>query len=150
MKYVKLSEIEEFTITEMRKFHPKPRVRERAQMVELSNQGKKINEIVEIVGKNRDTVSTWLNKYEHYGIAGLFDGKHSGRIPTVKDRLKERIIEIAESEATCTSQYITEIIENEFDVRLHPNTIKYNLRKAGYIYKRTRNSLKKKRNEKKI
>jgi len=150
MKYVKLSEIEVFTVIEMRKFHSKAKVRERAQMVELSNQGKTINEIAETVGRNRDTVSTWLNKYEKYGIGGLFDGKHSGRIPTVKDRIKEKILEIAESEITCTSQYITEIIETEFNVKLHPNTIKYNLKKEGYIYKRTRNSLKKKRNEKKI
>jgi len=35
MKYVRLTEPEEITIVEMRKFHPKPRVQERAQMVEL-------------------------------------------------------------------------------------------------------------------
>jgi len=43
--------------------------------------------------------------------------------------IKEKIIEIAESENTCTSQYITEIIENEFKVKLHPDTIKYHLKK---------------------
>ena len=150
MKYVKLTEAEEFTITEIRKFHPKQRVRERAQMIELSNKKKEINQIVNIVGKNRDTVSTWLNKYEKYGIAGLFDGQRSGRRPKVKDQIKEKIMEIAESDITCTSQYITEIIEKEFNVKLHPNTIKYNLKKQDYIYKRTRNSLKKKRDEKKI
>lgn len=150
MKYVKLSEAEEITIFEMRKFHPKPRVRERAQMVELSGKKKNINEIVKIVAKNRDTVSTWLNKYEKYGIAGLFDEERSGRTPKVKDPIKARIVEIAESETTCTSKYIAEIIEDEFNVKLHPDTIKYNLKKQDYVYKRTRNSLKKKRDQKKI
>lgn len=150
MKYVKLTEVEDFTVTEMRKFHPKPKVRERAQMIELSNKGKSINEIVKIVGRNRDTVSTWLNQYEKYGIAGLFDKPKSGRTPKVNDPIKDRIVEIAESNTTCTSKYITEIIEDEFSVKLHPDTIKYNLKKQDYTYKRIRNSLKKKRDEKKI
>jgi transposase len=129
MKNVKLTEAEENTIIEMRKFHPKARVRERAQMVELSNKGSSISEIVEIIGKNRDTVSTWLNKYEKHGITGLFDGDRSGRNPKVKDLIKDKIIEIAQSKITCTSQYVTEIIETEFGVKLHPNTIKYHLKK---------------------
>ena len=129
MKYVKLTGAEEVSIIEMRKFHPKARVRERAQMIELSNKRTEINEIVKIVGKNRDTVSSWLHKYERYGIAGLFDNERSGRNPKVKDPIKDRIIEIVESEKTCTSQYITEIIEEEFGVKLHPDTIKYHLKK---------------------
>lgn len=129
MKHVRLTEPEEITIVEMRKFHPKPRVRERAQMVELSNKGKSIDEIVKIVGKTRKTVSMWLTQYKKYGIAGLFDDERSGRNPKVIDPIKDRIIEIAQADHTCTSQYITEIIEDEFNLRLHPDTIKYHLKK---------------------
>ena len=129
MKYVRLTEPEEITIVEMRKYHSKPRARERAHMIELSNKGKSINEIVEIVGKNRDTISTWLNNYKKYGIAGILDREKPGRNPKVKDLIKERIIEIAKAEHTCTSGYITEIIEDEFKLRLHPDTIKYHLKK---------------------
>lgn len=43
MRYVNLSKAEEITIIEMKKNHPKPRVRERAQMLELSNKGKSIS-----------------------------------------------------------------------------------------------------------
>jgi len=99
-------------------------------MIELSNKGKSINEIVEIVGKNRDTISTWLNNYKKYGIAGILDREKPGRNPKVKDLIKERIIEIAKAEHTCTSGYITEIIEDEFKLRLHPDTIKYHLKKS--------------------
>ena len=150
MKYVRLIEAEEFTIVEMRKFHPKARVRERAQMVELSNKGKSIDEIVQIVNRSRKTVSTWLNQYEKYGIAGLFDDKKPGAPKKVTDPVKDRMIEIVESLETCTASYLKSSIENEFNLKLHPNTIKYNLKKSGYVYKRTRNSLKKKRDLKKI
>jgi len=142
MKNVKLTEAEEITVIEMRKFHPKPRVRERAQMVELSNKGKSINDIVKIVAKNRDTVSTWLNQYEEYGIAGLFDDKRSGRNPKVKDPIKNKIIEIAEADITCTSQYIAEIIEEEFQVKLHPDTIKYHLKKRKVHLQKDKNQSK--------
>ena len=88
MKYVRLIEAEDITIIEMRKFHPKSRVRERAQMIELSNKGKSIDEIEEITGKTRKTISNWLNEYEKYGIAGLFDKERCGRNPKVKDPVK--------------------------------------------------------------
>lgn len=129
MKYVKLTEAEEITINEMRKFHSKPRVRERAQIIELSNKEKSIDEIVKIVGRTRKTVSVWLNQYEKYGITGLFDEDRSGRNPKVKDPIKNRIFEIAEADFTCTSGYITEIVEEEFGIKLHPDTIKYHLKK---------------------
>jgi transposase len=139
MRYVKLIEAEELTITEMRKFHTNARVRERAHMVELSNKHKSIDEITEIVGKNRDTVSTQLTNYEKYGIAGLFDAPRSGRTLKVKDSIQNRIIEIAESDETCTSQYISEIIEAEFNVLLHPNTVKYHLKKRKVRLQKDKN-----------
>jgi transposase len=139
MKYVGLTEIEEVTIVEMRKYHPKARVRERAQMIELSNKRKSIDKIAEIVGKNRDTVSTWLNNYERYGIAGIIDKPKPGRNPKVKDQIKERIIEIAKSDQTCTSGYITEIVEDEFKVKLHPNTVKYHLKKRKVRLQKNKN-----------
>lgn len=129
MKYVRLSEAEKITIIEMRKYHPKLRARERVQMIELSDKGKSIDEITEIIGKNRDTVSKWFNSYEKYGISGILDNPKSGRSPKVKDQIKDRIIEIAKSDQTSASLYITEIIENEFSVKLHPNTVKYHLKK---------------------
>jgi transposase len=129
MRYVKLNDVEEHTIVEMRKYHQKARVRERAMMIELSNKGKSIDQITEIVGKNRDTVSTWLSNYEKSGITGLIDKSKPGRNPKVKDPVKTKIFEIAQSDNTCTSEYITEIIEKEFNLKLHPNTVKYHLKK---------------------
>lgn len=142
MKYVNLSIAEEITIVEMRKYHSKSRVRERSHIVELSNKGKSIEQITEIIGRNRDTVSTWLNSYEEYGIAGLFDAPKSGRPPKVKDPIKNRIIEISESDITCTSQYITEIIEEEFSIKLHPDTIKYHLKKRKLCLQKSKKQLK--------
>jgi hypothetical protein len=48
MKSGKLEEYEEITVKEMRKYHPKSKVRERAQAIKLSNMGKCIKVVSEI------------------------------------------------------------------------------------------------------
>jgi len=129
MKSVKLKEYEEITIVEMRKYHLKQKVRERAHAIELSNTGKCIKVVAEILNKTKKTVSEWIKHYESYGIAGLFDKERHGRPREVTDEIRNRIIEIAESNETCTKNSINEKIESEFNIKFHPNTIKYHLKK---------------------
>lgn len=133
MKSVKLEEYEEITIKEMRKFHPKAKVRERAQAIELSNMGKCIKVVSEILRKTKKTISTWIKNYEKYGIAGLFDKERSGRPREVTKEIENKIIEIAESQETCTKNSIKEKIEAEFNIKFHPNTIKYHLKKRVFV-----------------
>lgn len=129
MKSVKLEQYEEITIVEMRKYHLNAKVRERAHAVELSNMGKCIKIVAEILHRTKKTIAEWIKKYENFGIAGFFDKERSGRPKEVTEEIENRIREIAESNETCTKYSITENIENEFGVRFHPNTIKYHLKK---------------------
>lgn len=133
MRGLKLEEYQEITIIEIRKYHPKSRVRERAQALELLNEGKSRQEIAQILKKHEDTISTWTVKYNKYGIAGLFDKERVGRPREVTDEIRDKIIEIAESPETCTKNSINTTIEKEFGVRFHPNTIKYHLKKKLYL-----------------
>jgi transposase len=129
MKVVKLEEYEEITIVEMRKYHPKAKVRERAHAIELSNMGKCIKIVAELLHRTKKTISEWIKNYEKLGIAGLFDKERSGIPKEVTYEMENRIIEIAESNETCTKNSIKEDIETEFGARFHPNTIKYHLKK---------------------
>src|ERR1035437_7766587 len=129
MKRPKLLDYEEITIIEMRKYHPKAKVRERAHSLELLNKGKTREEVAEILGRLKKTISNWTVNYKNFGISGLIDKKRSGRAREVTDEIRDRIIEIAESPETSTKNSIREDIEKEFGVRFHPNTIKYNLKK---------------------
>src|SRR3989442_6259279 len=47
----------------------------------LSSQGMTINAITKIYPVDRDTVSTWIRKWEHDGPASLHDKPRSGRPP---------------------------------------------------------------------
>lgn len=133
MRGLKLKEYQLITLIEMRKHHPKAKVRERVHALELLGKGKKRKEVAEIFRRTKDTISDWTVKYNKYGIAGLFDKKRSGRPREVTEEIRNKIIEIAESEETCTKYSIKEDIEDEFGVRFHPNTIKYYLKKKKLI-----------------
>jgi len=74
-----LPEPEKQTLLEMYRNHPESRMRERAHMVLLSNQGYDINEICSIVYRTENTVTAWLNAYEHKGFLGLYDQPITGR-----------------------------------------------------------------------
>lgn len=126
---LKLKEYEEITIIEMRKYHPIAKVRERSQALELLNTGINRNEVSRILKRHEDTISDWTVSYNKYGISGLFDNERSGRTREVTDKIRDRIIEIAESPETCTKNSIREDIYEEFGVKFHPNTIKYHLKK---------------------
>jgi Winged helix-turn helix len=57
------------------------RARARAHSLLLSAQGTTIQEIAKAYQVDRDTVSTWLKQWEHYGAQSLHDTPRSGRPP---------------------------------------------------------------------
>lgn len=135
MRGIKLKEKGLETLVEMRKHHPKARVRERANALELLGKGKKRQEVARLLGKRKDTISDWTVKYNKHGLVGLFDKERSGRPREVTEEIENKIFEIAESPETCTKSSITERIEGEFHVKFHPNTIKYYLKKRAICTK---------------
>ena len=73
------------------------RARMRAHGLLLSSQGITITAIAKIDHADRDTVSTWIKKWEKYGDKSLHDHPRSGRPTTLNATEKER-----------AKQYITE------------------------------------------
>ena len=56
----------------------KPRVRQRANAILLSSKKFSIDKIAEISGRSRDTVSSWIDKWEQFRINSLEDKPRSG------------------------------------------------------------------------
>ena len=65
-------------LVEMRKNHPKARVLERVQALEVLGKGQKRQETAELLGTRKDILSDWTVKYNKYGVIGLFDKKNQG------------------------------------------------------------------------
>ena len=61
------------------------RVRMRAHSILLSSQGTWMDEITQIYQVHRDTVSSWIDKWEALGADGLYDQPRSGGPPKLNE-----------------------------------------------------------------
>jgi transposase len=113
---------------------------ERMQAVQLIESGRKIDEVVEIMGVGRRTVLEWWEKYRRDGLAGLSTKFASGRPAALSDRqmleLRAIIIGVDPRQlsfglALWTRGMIADLIWQRFKVRLSNVTVGRILKKLG-------------------
>jgi transposase len=71
------------------------RERQRAQAILWSNQGKDMQTLLEWLGVDRDTLSSWFSRWQSGGLAALKDKPRSGR--------KRKITEVEEKNTSSSS-----------------------------------------------
>ncbi len=90
MRYVcPLTEQQRALLESTRKNDASHRARMRAHGLLLSSEGITIKAIAKIYHVDRDTVSTWIKKWEKHGDKSLHDQPRSGRPPTLNATEKE-------------------------------------------------------------
>jgi transposase len=72
----------------------KPRPRLRAQAILWSSQAVAIAEIADRCAVDRDTVSTWIDRWEQLGPAGLTDQPRSGNPGRLTSAEKELVLDL--------------------------------------------------------
>ena len=150
MKYVApLSEPELSTLHEMAESHPSRRVRLRALALILSDRCYPIQEIAEIVGVGRQTVSSWLDHWEESGLRGLYDHPRDGR-PLKLSREDEEFIRAHMEEEPRSVKRTLALLDQERGKQVSRWTLKRSLKKAKLRWKRVRKSLQSKRDEHKF
>jgi transposase len=78
-----LSEAEEWAIVRLARSRTAPaRAVERARIVALARQGRRVPAIAREVGVGAGTVRLWLTRFNAHGLDGLRDAGRSGRPPT--------------------------------------------------------------------
>jgi len=136
-----LTENQQHTLVEIMTHDVIPRARVRAHSLVLSSQGLKINEIAKVYQVDRDTVATWITKWEKAGVESLYDKPRSGRpaklTPEEKDLARQYIIE----EPRCLKQ-VVERLHQKTAKRLSISSLKRLAKKARLRWKRVRKSLK--------
>ncbi len=70
-----------------------PRMRTRAQIILLSNQGYLANQIAEMVLMSTRTVQRWINRYQSEGLNGLYDVPRSGAPSKATAEYKSLLLE---------------------------------------------------------
>ena len=118
-----------------------PRARARAHGLLLSGQGMTINEIARIYQVDRDTVSTWLTKWEQQGEPSLHDHPRSGRPPKLTPDEQELAKHSIKEDPRSLKQ-VVERLANKTEKRLSISTLKRLAKKARLRWKRVRKSLK--------
>lgn len=142
-----LSELSTETILELEKLLKKPQINDREKKrinsVLLSNQMYTIDEISEVMGVHRDTISIWLNNWEKDGVFGLLDAPRTYRKPTLNEEEQEILRKLIVNSRS--SKEVAEKLQQETGKKLSFDTIRRWAKRLGLTWKRARKSLKSKR-----
>ena len=118
-----------------------PRARTRAHSILLSSRRVTIQEIVKIYQVDRDTVSSWIKKWEQTGVASLYDKPRCGRPSKLTPAETELAQQYIKEEPRCLKQ-VVERLSQQTAKRLSLSSLKRLAKKARLRWKRVRKSLK--------
>ena len=142
MRYVHpLTASQRHTLTAIMHHDATSRARTRAHGILLSAQGMKINDIAQIHQVDRDTVATWITKWEHQEVASLYDKPRSGRPPKLTRAEKDLALQYLTEEPRCLKR-VVERLHQKTTKRLSLSSLKRLAKKARLRWKRVRKSLK--------
>ena len=145
-KAVILSEVERATLAQMARYHPKWYARRRAQTVLLLEAGCPLSEVASRQGIDKDTVAFHRDAWLERGLVGLRDLPRDGRPRQLLLTEETSLCAWAAQEAL-TARDLQSRLAAEHGKQVSVAVIKAALVRNGFVWKRTRYSLKPKRNE---
>lgn len=121
----------------------KPRLRNRLEMIRLSDTGLSIPQIAAVVEESEQRVRYWVKTFLSEGTFGVLEDRpHPGKISSLTPELLTSLRrEIEKGERTWTSGQLAEWLEREHGLRLTSNHLAGILRRAKIVWKRTSRSL---------
>ena len=137
-----LSRSERAQIRKLRKRPPNLDVYRRAQAVHFSSQGLKVQQIVEIVGRSRQTVTRWLHEFGGQGLPALWPGKSTGRPPKADAEFQAALAQAVEQNprdlgypfTRWSVDLLTEHLRRQTHVSVSRSTVYHTLKRLGYRY----------------
>lgn len=118
------------------------RERERAETITLLATGKSVQEVAKQQGLCIETIRIRRRKWLKLGLASLPDQLRSGAPSRLTDAHRQQLGQWVETEALSARELMTRLTE-KFNVQVSPSTLRTELKRLGYVWKRTRYSLKK-------
>ena len=117
------------------KYH---QVRHRSHCILLSYQKYKISELMAIFQVSRNTIYNWLNNWDNWGLAGLYDREGRGRKKLFDDQ-QQKTIKDWVKQTPKNLGIVQERIKKEWDIVASKDTIKRVIKYLGMKWKRIRN-----------
>ena len=91
------------------------------------------------VGRSYDTVRTTFTRWETEGYAGLADHvEHQGQNPLITEAIKTFMKAKLKGERTWTCQQLSEVINENYGVKVSAEGVRLRLREMGYSWKKGR------------
>lgn len=92
-----LADTDKDALTHLHSHGPTHRQRQRAQAVLLSAKGYTLEQIADVVGAGRNTVSGWLDAWQERGLSGLADAPKPGRDRKITAALEAELLGLLEN-----------------------------------------------------
>ena len=119
--------------------HMNAKVRLRAQILRLSNQGMAVEGISDHVAKRYETIRRTFERWEQEGYAGLADHyENHGQKPLITEEIKLFLEEKLKEERTWTCAQLSEAIFESYIIKVGSEGIRKRLREMGYSWKKGR------------
>lgn len=118
------------------------RERDRAETILLLAAGQSVQEVAERQGLCREAVRIRRRKWLKSGLASLPDQFRCGAPSKLTDEQREQLGKWMDAEALSSRELLTRL-EREYQVVIGRTTLRMELKRLGYVWKRTRYSLKK-------
>lgn len=124
--------------------------RVRANAVWLSHQGYKADEIAKILDRHRNSVVSWFNRYESYGLEGLRNASRNGRPPKAGPEFQERLVQTVKtpphnlgySFTTWSAGRLVDYMDRQTGIRISEIQLRRLLYKNGIVFRKPKHDLK--------
>lgn len=143
MKLLILSDAERRTLRDMGIFHPHPRARMRAQGILRLSQGLTLQETADEFSVHLNSVEQWRQRWNKLGLAGLYEGRHTGRPRKWTPQQQHALGELAQLEGGTVAALLRHLKQRHDQALISEGTAARYLKEMKFSYKRYRYSLKK-------
>jgi transposase len=133
---------ERVELKKLRRKPPSVEVALRAQAVLLSRQHRTVQEIGDIIGRDRSTVFRWLQAFNQHGLEALWPGKSPGAPPKADAEYQAALIQSLEHNprdlgyafTRWTVQLLIDHLHRQTHVQVASGTLYALLKRLGYRY----------------
>jgi transposase len=147
MKLLDLSKGERWTLREIGIFHPHPRAQMRAKAILRSNQGLTLQQTADEFMVHLNSVEQWRRRWDKLGLAGLYEGRHTGRPRKWTSEQRQALAELAQYKGGTVVALLRHIGLQQQRAPISENTAFHYLKEMNFSDKRYRYGLKKAQSE---
>ncbi len=116
----------------------RPKVRLRAQVLRLSNQGWKVNSIAHYTGRSTSSIYRDFDRWQAHYLAGLADGTAPGNPAVITQEVKALLQQKLQEQRAWNGAQLADEVAQHFGIRVDQETIRRHLQLMGYRWKRSR------------